>query len=88
MREKEKYANDIWHSGFGRYLTKQPWRTVKRRDAATVLVAFFLILFLGALVFVGWFDAVSSIKPFFSFLFKKQKTKSYEALTIYAKPFR
>ncbi|KAH8488637.1 hypothetical protein Peur_059713 [Populus x canadensis] len=57
MREKEKYANDIWHSGFGRYLTKQQWRTVKRRDAATVLVAFFLILFLGALVFVGWFDA-------------------------------
>jgi hypothetical protein len=61
---------------------------VKKRDAATVLVAFFLILFLGALVFVGWFDAVSSIKPFFCFLFKKQKTKSYEALTIYAKPFR
>ncbi|KAJ6972289.1 O-glucosyltransferase rumi [Populus alba x Populus x berolinensis] len=57
MREKENYANDIRHSGFERYLTKQPWRTVKKRDAASVLVAFFLILFLGALVFVGWFDA-------------------------------
>ncbi|CAK7348064.1 unnamed protein product [Dovyalis caffra] len=56
-KNKEKSAHDVWYSGFERYFIKPPWRSGNKRDAATVLVVFFFFLFLGALLFVGWFDA-------------------------------
>lgn len=55
----EKSPYSFWHG----YFTKTTRRPINKRDATTVLVAFFFFLVLGAVVFVGWFDGVSPVKP-------------------------
>ncbi|KAJ9171358.1 hypothetical protein P3X46_014741 [Hevea brasiliensis] len=53
-------------SGLHRHFLRTPWQPLNKRNANTVLVVFFLLLFLGALIVVGCFDTYAMFGSLFS----------------------